>query len=58
MTETGQGRLRRHLPSAAFVVLAALGVGAVAGGFVYAGVYDIGADTPHSKPIYWMIEQF
>jgi mono/diheme cytochrome c family protein len=41
--------LRRHLPSAAFVAIAAVIVAAFAGIFIYAGVYNIGADAPHSK---------
>lgn len=24
--------------------------------FIGSGVYDIGADTPHTKPVYWVIE--
>jgi mono/diheme cytochrome c family protein len=48
--------LRRHLPSLAFVGLAGLAIGAVAGIFVYAGFYNIGADAPHTKPVYWAIE--
>ena len=48
--------LRRHLPSLAFVGLAGLVIGAFAGAFIYAGVYNIGADAPHTKPVYWAIE--
>jgi hypothetical protein len=52
-------RLSMHylLPIAATVAtlaLAALGAAAV---FVYSGVYDIGADAPHTKPVFWLIEQ-
>lgn len=54
-TATG---LRRHLPSGPFIVVAALAAAAIGGAVVYLGAYNIGADTPHSKPIYWMIEQF
>lgn len=25
--------------------------------FVYSGVYDIGADAPHTKPVFWAISQ-
>jgi len=49
--------LARHLPSAAFVAVLLLIVGACLGLFVYAGAYDIGADAPHSAPVAWMIEQ-
>ncbi len=50
--------IRRHLPSGPFLAIAALAVAAVGGVVVYVGAYDIGADSPHSRPIYWMIEQF
>lgn len=49
---------RRHFPSVAFVAVAALVAGALSGIVVYVGAYDIGADAPHSKPVYWLIEQF
>jgi mono/diheme cytochrome c family protein len=49
--------LRRHLPSATFVALAALVVAGFLGIFVYIGVYDIGADAPHSRPVYWVLER-
>lgn len=49
--------LHRHLPSAAFLGLAALLLAAFAGAFVFAGVYNIGADAPHYKPIYMALEQ-
>ena len=49
--------LHRHLPSTAFVLLLLLVVAAFAGIFVYAGVYDIGADEPHSKMVYMMLDQ-
>jgi mono/diheme cytochrome c family protein len=48
--------LQRHLPSLAFVGLAALVIGALAGIFIYAGIYNIGADAPHTAPVYWAIE--
>ena len=52
-------RMSMHylLPIAATIAtlaLAALGAAAV---FVYSGVYDIGADAPHTKPVFWLIEQ-
>ena len=49
--------LHRHLPSAAFVGLAALVIAALAGAFIFAGVYNIGADAPHYRPIYMALEQ-
>lgn len=48
--------LRRHLPSIAFVIVAAMLIGGVAGAVIHAGVYNIGADAPHTKPVHWMIE--
>lgn len=49
--------LHRHLPSAAFVAIAALLVAALAGVFIFAGVYNIGADAPHYRPVYVALEQ-
>jgi mono/diheme cytochrome c family protein len=49
--------LDRHLPSVGFIAVAALAGAAVAGVVVYVGVYDIGADAPHTKPVYWVIDQ-
>lgn len=31
-------------------------VAAGAGGFVYSGWYPMGADVPHSQPVYWLLE--
>lgn len=49
--------LRKHAPSAAFVAVTGLLVASFAGVFVYLGVYNIGADDPHTKPTYWMVEK-
>lgn len=49
--------LHRHLPSAIFVLLAALLVAAFTGAFIFAGVYNIGADAPHYRPVYMALEQ-
>ena len=49
--------LHRHLPSAMFVILAALVVAALAGVFIFAGVYNIGADAPHYRPVFMALEQ-
>lgn len=56
LEEKSSSDLRRHLPSLAFVALAGLAIGAAAGVFIYAGVYNIGADAPHTKPVYWAIQ--
>ena len=44
--------LKRHLPSTAFVLIVLAVIAAFAGVFIYAGIYNIGADTPHSKLVY------
>jgi mono/diheme cytochrome c family protein len=49
--------LRRRLPVVALAALAALAIPAGAALFVYSGVYDIGADAPHTKPVFWLIGQ-
>lgn len=48
--------LRRHLPSATFVLIVLLLVAAFGGIFLYAGVYNIGADAPHSRFIYNILD--
>ena len=49
-------QLQRHLPSWPFVALASLLVGGVAGAVIFTGLYDIGADAPHTPPVHWLIE--
>ena len=49
--------LHRHLPSTAFVVLFLLVASGFAGVFIYAGIYNIGADEPHSKLVYNTLDQ-
>lgn len=48
--------LKRHLPSTAFVAIILVMLGAIAGIFIYSGVYNIGADAPHSKFVYNMLD--
>ena len=48
--------LHRHLPSTAFVIVAALVLAGFAGIFAYAGIYNIGADAPHSKAVYMALQ--
>lgn len=57
MTDSRATRLRRHLPSGPFIAIAAVAVAAVGGAVVYVGAYNVGADAPHSKPVYWLIDQ-
>ena len=49
--------LRNHLPSAAFVVVFLLVIAAVTGAFVYTGIYNIGADAPHSRLVYGLLQE-
>jgi mono/diheme cytochrome c family protein len=49
--------LRRHLPSTAFVLVVLVVLAAFAGIFIYAGVYNIGADAPHSRFVYGILDQ-
>ena len=58
MEDSRKAWLRRHFPSVGFVAAAALAGGALAGIVVYVGAYDIGADAPHSYPVFWLVEQF
>ena len=46
----------RHLPSAAFVGFATGAAVALTAGFIFMGLYDIGADAPHTPPVHWLIE--
>jgi mono/diheme cytochrome c family protein len=48
--------LRRHLPSVPFVIIVVALVIAVLAVLDYIGVYNIGADVPHSPPVHWVIE--
>ena len=48
--------LKRHLPSTAFVLIILVIAAAFAGIFVYAGLYNIGADKPHSKLVYNILD--
>jgi mono/diheme cytochrome c family protein len=50
--------IKRHLPSTAFVVLVLIVVAAFSGIFIFAGVYNIGADAPHSSAVYGLLQEF
>ena len=58
MEDSRKAWLRKHFPSGLFIAVAALIGSALAGIVLYVGAYDIGADAPHSKPVYWLVEQF
>jgi mono/diheme cytochrome c family protein len=49
--------LRRHLPSTAFVLILLLGIAGLAGAFIYTGLYNIGADAPHSRFVYASLDR-
>jgi mono/diheme cytochrome c family protein len=51
-------QLRRHLLIAAIVALAIAAIPVAMALFLYSGAYDIGADVPHTKPVFWLISQF
>ncbi len=51
-------QLRRYLQIAASVVFAIAAIPGAMALFLYSGVYDIGADVPHTKPVFWFISQF
>jgi mono/diheme cytochrome c family protein len=57
MTDAHFPHRRRSVPGAGSLVLAILAVAALLAGAAYLGVYDVGADAPHSKAVYWTIEQ-
>jgi len=56
MADSGTSYVRRHLPSLTFVLIAGVVLAAAAAAFIYFGVYNIGADAPHTRPVYWAIE--
>ncbi|HEY8435285.1 MAG TPA: cytochrome c [Sphingomicrobium sp.] len=49
--------LRRHLPSTAFVAVVLIVIAALAGAFVYTGVYNIAADAPHSGLVSGLLQE-
>jgi mono/diheme cytochrome c family protein len=48
----------RGLPSLSFVVVLLIVIAAICGAFVYSGLYNIGADAPHSGAVYETLELF
>ena len=49
--------LSRHLPSMVFVLALLLVLAAFAGIFIYTGLYNIGADAPHSGLVYNALQE-
>ena len=50
--------LRRHLPSTAFVAVFLIVAAAFGGVFIFAGIYNIGADVPHSSAVFGLLQEF
>ena len=57
MTDGKSFDLKRHLPSASFVVVVLVILAGFAGAFIYTGVYNIGADAPHSSAVYMAMRE-
>ena len=53
-----RGFVERHLPSTAFALVLLLILAGFAGAFIFGGVYNIGADSPHYNFVYKTLEQF
>jgi len=49
--------LKRHLPSVTFVIILLIVISALAGIFIYAGAYNIGADAPHSRLVFNILDE-
>lgn len=49
--------LRRHFPSVTFVLIVLIVVAAFAGIFIFAGIYNIGADAPHSRAVFGVLQE-
>ena len=50
-------RLRRHWFVASLAALAVIVLGGLGAIVVYAGIYNIAADAPHTKAVYWLLEE-
>ncbi|HEX3363659.1 cytochrome c [Phenylobacterium sp.] len=57
MSERKSTGLRGRLIWVAVAAILVLMIPAGLALFVYGGVYDIGADAPHTKPVFWAISQ-
>ncbi|MBR0553920.1 c-type cytochrome [Stakelama marina] len=47
---------RKHLPSVSFIVVAAIAITIFAAVLIYTGVYNIGADAPHTRAVYSLLD--
>lgn len=54
--KSGKFDAGRHLPSLSFIGVAAIVIAAFAAVLIYMGVYNIGADAPHSKVVYSLLD--
>ncbi len=57
MSEPKARDLRHHLAMLAIIAVTALAVPAAVATFIGSGLYNIGADAPHTKPVFWLIGQ-
>ena len=55
--DRGAFHIKSHLPSVTFVLIVVFVLAAFAGIFIYAGVYNIGADAPHSRLVYNLVDE-
>lgn len=49
-------RLRHHFPSRWFVAIAAIVVALLLAASIYFGAYNIAADSPHTRPVFALLE--
>ncbi|MGN6376390.1 MAG: c-type cytochrome [Sphingomonas sp.] len=49
-------RLRHHFPSGPFIAAAAIFVALLFAAFIYFGAYNIAADSPHTRPVFALLE--
>lgn len=54
---TVQSRIAKHWLIAALIAGALCALIGLAAILIYAGVYNIAADTPHSQPVYWLLQK-
>ncbi len=47
---------RHHLPSFSFIIVAVIALVIIGAAFVYTGIYNIGADAPHTRVVYSLID--
>jgi len=55
--DNNRTRLRHHLPSVPFIAAAAMTVALLLAAFIYFGAYNIAADSPHTRPVFALLER-